>query len=221
MNPTAILQNLQTHDDLHTNPTCNSTKSSNLRRYTHKPGTLFYEIFKAMKIHTRTRHAIVQNFPTHDDLNKIPERYSTKLSNLRWSTHESITLFYKIFKTMKIYTWIRHVILQNLQNYEDPHTNPEGYSTESSNRWSYTQESVTLFYNILWRLHKNPARYSTKSSNPWWFTHVPDTLFYKIYKPMKIHIRVRQANSAKSSNLWRPTRESGTLFYKIFKPMRA
>jgi len=183
---------------------------------------LFHEIFRNMKIHTRIRQAMLWNLQTYEEPHKNPTRYSTKYSNLWWSTYELVTLFYK-----------------NLQNHEDTHTNPARYSTKSSNLWRSTHEPRRLFYKIFKPLkvhtrvrhaflqylqtyedlHKNPARYSTKSSNPWWFTHEPDRLFYKIYKPMKINTRIRQAYSRKSSNQWRFIHESGMLFYKIFKPM--
>jgi hypothetical protein len=148
-----------------------------------------------------------------------PPRYSTRSSNPWWSTQEIGTLFYKVFEPMIIYIRTRRAILQNIQNHENTH------------------ESGTLFYKIFKLLkihtrtrkailqnlqthegtHKNPARFSTISSNLWGFTQEPDTLFYKIYKPMKIKTRVRQAYvySTKSSNPWWSTHEPSKLFYEI------
>lgn len=73
-----ILQNLQTHHDLHTNPTryftkstnlwrytrvrpAYSTKSSNLWRPTHESCKLFYNIFKPMMLYIRTQHTFLRN----------------------------------------------------------------------------------------------------------------------------------------------------------------
>jgi len=144
----AVLKNLQKHEDTHTNPAHYSRKSSNLWWSTYEPVTLFYKIFKTMKIHTWIQNAFLQNLQTYEDLHKNPARYSTKSSNPWWFTCELDMLFYKIYKPMMINTRVQQAFLQNLQTYGGLHMNPARCSTVSSNPWWSTLEPSKLFYKI-------------------------------------------------------------------------
>jgi len=209
-----------------------------------------------MKNYTRTQYAIPRNLQNCEDPHTNPARSVMKSSKPWRTTQEPDRLFYKIFKPMTIYTRNRHVILQNfqtyedktqtrhavlrnLQTYEDPYTKPPRYSTKSSNPWSSTQETGTLFYKIFKPMtiyirirhailqnlqnhedtHTNPARFSTKSSNLWKSSHEPGRLFYKIFKHMMIYTRTRH-NILQNLQTYEDTHKSpASLLYKIFKHM--
>jgi hypothetical protein len=99
---------------------------------------------------TLTQYAIPRNLQNCEDPHTNPASNVLKSSNLLRTTHKPDTLFYKIFKTMMFYTQTLHVILQNLQTYEDKYKSPASlFYKIFKPMMIYTQTQQTILRNQL------------------------------------------------------------------------